>query len=133
MMTFALPNMVTLGGVNLTDESRSPVAIDIDQRVSEKQLASGKKIKFLLENCSKFSMSWENVASSASTTVDGCGGRDEIKALAFSGTTQTLVLHYLGGTTVSYTVFIDSYQEEIVMRRASALRYRISLGLEEQG
>jgi hypothetical protein len=132
-VTFSMPAVVTLNGVTLTDESRGGVMVTLDPRVIDKQLASGKRIKYLLKNCRIFSITWENVAGDATTTVDGFGGADEIRDLAFTAEVMTLGLTYTNGNTDEYQVFVTGHSEQILMRRNYMLRYTVTLDLEEQG
>lgn len=124
------PNLIVLGGTNLTDESRS-YAEDRDERGVEVELADGTIKKYIKSVKRTFDISWENVHKSAAGTVDGFGGRDEIRALGMSG--DALTLSVRDGVTISnYTVFVDNYDEEIIIRRGADSRYQVSLSLKEQ-
>lgn len=131
-ITFSLPNLIKLNGTELTDESRQPLQESRDERSVTIELATGKKRKFIKSIARKWDINWENVADSASRTVDGFAGRDEIRALAQSGATMTLVIQDGRNPDETYTVFVDSYDEELLMRRSGFYRYKVSLSLEEQ-
>jgi hypothetical protein len=131
-LTFRLPNLVMLNGVELTDENRNPLQETRDERSVVIELATGKKRKFIKSIARKWEISWDNVAESASNTIDGFAGRDEIRTIAQSGETMTLVLTDGRTSTETYTVFVDDYNEELLMRRNGHFRYKISLSLEEQ-
>lgn len=130
-VTFRYPNLISVNGVELTDESREPLQEDRDERSSVVELASGKKKKFIKGIRRKWSINWTNVAESSSQTVDGKGGRNDIRTLAQLGTPLTFVIHD-GKVTETYTVFVDSYSESLIMRRTN-FRYSVTLSLEEQG
>ena len=49
-MIFRYPNYVSLGGVELTDESRQPVPVTLDQRKVELELANGRLKKYIKAN-----------------------------------------------------------------------------------
>lgn len=137
--SFALPALVELYPVGddpiyITDESRAPIQVDLDARFIDKSLASGRKKRFFLRNCSKFQITWENVGSSADYTVDGFAGRDEIKALAYSSDSLSFVMRADDDSTMyDCRVFVTDYSEELTLRRGAPenFRYKISLGLEQ--
>ena len=134
-MQFRYPNLVQLNGVDLTDESRQPLQESRDERSVVVDLASGKKKKFIKGIRRKWSISWDNVAMTATDTVDGKGGRNEIRSLAQSGGSMTLVIQDGRNTPETYTVFVDNYSDELQMRRGEGdmFRYKVSIDLEEQG
>lgn len=131
-LNFSLPNLIKLDGTELTDESRQALQETRDERSVVIELATGKKRKFIKSIARKWDISWDNVAESASNTVDGFAGRDEIRAIAQSGETMTLLIQDGRNATETYTVFVESYDEELLMRRGSHFRYKVSLSLEEQ-
>lgn len=138
-MAFALPALVEMYEFGddvtyLTDESRTGVSIDLDQRFVEKTLASGRKKRFLLRNCHTFSVGWEMIPANAAGTIDGFLGRDEIKALANLGVPLVFTLRADNDTTMYDALcFVTDYSEEIVFRRGTPdnFRYKISLSLEQ--
>lgn len=132
-MTFRYPNLVKLGNDQLTDESRQPIQEDRDERSTMIELASGKKKKFVKGVWRSWDISWDNVAANSDLTVDGFGGRDEIRSLAEGAGLLTLVLSDGINPAETYNVYIDSYDEELLSRRGSEFRYRVNLSLSEQG
>lgn len=132
--TFRYPNKITLGGAALTDESRQPVQEDRDERSVKVDLASGRKKKFVKSVCRRWSISWENVGKNADETVDGKGGRDELRSISEGAGYITLVMDGGEDGDETYTVEVDNYSEEELMRRGpGGFRYRITLDLTEQG
>jgi hypothetical protein len=131
-MTLRYPTLVTLGGVALTEEGRKPVPESRDERSVSKELASGKIRKYIKKSARKWTVEWELVPVSSSKTIDGKGGRDEIRALAYAQTTKVLILNDGYHSAETYTVWIDDYQEECILRRGIDSRYRITIELTEQ-
>lgn len=133
-LSFRYPNLVTLGGTNLTDESRQPLQEERDERSNIIDLASGKKKKFVKGVWRTWTISWENVSANASETIDGFGGRDEIRSIAEGAGFIPLVLEDGRTGTETYTVYVDSYSEEVLARRGpGGFRYSCSLTVIEQG
>lgn len=128
-ISLTLPNIMSLDGTALTEESRQPFSVALENREVVVELANGAKRKYLKGTFRKFNINWENVAKNAATTVDGFGGRDEIRAKAFTGGSLELVVTD-GIDTDTYTVFVDSYSEELLQRRAYADGYRYNISLE---
>ncbi len=132
-MNFRFINLVKLNGVELTDESRAPLQEERDLRSVPIDLASGKIRKFIKGLRHKWTITWDNVGESASQTVDGKGGRNEVRAIAQIGDTMTFVIQDGRHTAETYTVFVDSYTDSVVMRRVDCNRYTCTISLVEQG
>lgn len=132
-MNLRYPSVIRLSGTDLTEESRGPLQEDRDERSVVVDLASGKKRKFIKGIRRKWSVEWENVAGQATHTLDGKAGRNEIRSLAQSGSPLTLVIRDGRNADETYTVYVESYNESLTMRRSGFFRYRITLSLEEQG
>jgi hypothetical protein len=132
-MQLRYPNLVTLGGVELTDEGRQPLQEERDERSVTVDLASGKKRKFIKGVRKSWNISWEMVPMHDGLTIDGCGGRNEIRSLAQGGAPLSFTIQDSYNVTENYTVFITDYSETVQFRRGEGSRYQISLGLEEQG
>lgn len=132
-MSFIYPNLVSLGGQELTDEGRKPLSETRDERSVVVELASGRKRKFIKGVLRSWDIEWENVPMHSGLTVDGHGGRNEIRSLAQSG--SPLTFEYKDGHNAleTYTVFVEDYNESVTFRRGEGSRYRITLRLEEQG
>lgn len=132
-MQFRYPNLVKLGTIELTDESRGPLSEEREERSNVVELASGRKVKFIKQINRRFSLSWDNVPEDASKTIDSKGARDEIRTLAQSETIMDFVIQDGLHPVETYSVFIEEYNEEIIIRRPNLFRYKITLALEERG
>jgi hypothetical protein len=133
--TFRYPNLITLAGVDLTDESRGPLSEDRDERSNYVDLASGRKKKFVKSVRRSWSVSWENVGMSADDTVDGKGARNELREIAESAGTMTFTIQDGRNDPETYTVFIEDFSSELIMRHGGedGFRFNMSLSLIEQG
>lgn len=133
MSFLAMPNLLTLGGMNLTDEGREPLSIDIDERSTVVDLASGRKKKFIQRVCFSYDISWENVSYDKTTTIDGHAGFKEIFALVHSADPLYLHVEADGHTANNIEVFVSGFSSEITRRRAcvEGNLYTINLSLEE--
>lgn len=134
-MQFRYPALIKLNTTTLTDESRGPLKEDRDERSVKLTLASGRIRKYIKGIRRKWDVSWENVAMDSSNTIDGFAGRNEIRSLAQSGDTLTLTIQDGRNTDETYTVFIDSYTDEVVMRQGPGemFRYSVKMSLIEEG
>lgn len=133
VISFLYPNLVSLGGVQLTDEGRSPLSESRDERSVTVDLASGRKKKYIKSVRRTWDISWTMVPMHNGLTVDGHGGRNEIRSLAAGGAPLTFTIVDSFNSAEVYTVFVTDYQETITFRRGEGSRYDIQLGLEEQG
>jgi hypothetical protein len=132
-MNFKFPNLIKLNNVDLTDESRDPLEITRDAREVVVDLASGKKVKYVKKIVKKFSVSWDKMPMNASQTIDGKGGRNELRNIVALGGPIPLVIQDGTNPPETYTVFVTNYSERLNMRRDGYYQYSVSLELEEQG
>lgn len=133
-MVFSLPNIINLGGVDLTDEGRAPLQTTLELREVMVELANGSKKKYIKgKHWRKWVVTWDNTAKSVSQTVDGFGGRDEIKLIAFTPGALTLLVQEATPGEETYIVFVESYDEEVLRRRTDdiGMRYKVTLSLIE--
>lgn len=127
------PNLISLGGVQLTDEGRKPITENRDERSVIVDLASGKKKKYIKGVRRTWTIDWEMVPMHSGLTIDGHGGRNEIRSLAYGGATLSFTYLDSYNSLETYTVFVSEYNENMIFRRGEGSRFQISLSLEEQG
>lgn len=128
------PNIVKLDNVDLTDESRSPLQEERDERSVIVDLASGRKKKFVKGVRRRWTMDWENVAANANETVDGKGGRDEMRSIAEGAAFVPFTVQDGRNAPENYTVMVESYSEEVLRRVGlEGFRYKVSMTVIEQG
>lgn len=130
----SLPNFISLGGVELTDQGRT-FASAKDERSTSVQLASGLTKKYFMGNIKNtFSLSWTWLPGLTSLTFDGKGGRDSIKTLVDMRDVHTLIVRSPVGSSATYTVWIESYSETILRRdaRGNTIWYEVQMELKEQ-
>lgn len=117
----------------MTDEGRKPITESRDERSVIVDLASGKKRKFIKGVKRSWQIEWEMVPMDATKTIDGHGGRNEIRSLAQGGAPLTFTFQDGHNALETYTVFVTDYNETMSFRRGYGSRFQISLELEEQG
>jgi hypothetical protein len=122
--------LLTLGGSTLTNHGRT-FEEKIDERSTIVELASGRLRKYVKYVGHEWTLSWTWLPNDTSTT-DGNGGRDVIKAL-YDGEEKALVVYDLNGGTDTYTVFITDYNEKLLRRDYNGTRsyWEVSLTLKE--
>lgn len=131
-LTFQKVNLVELGTTELTDHTRGPLGIEYEEIRVENRLAGGKMRRYSVGYKRRFSLSWEYLPGPDAATVDGKAGRDTLQALVVANT-STLTFNYRDANDddVSFTVFIDSYSEELLKRYDNQL-WAVTLSLVEQ-
>jgi hypothetical protein len=129
----ALPNLISLNGVEFTDQGRT-LSSSRDERSATVQLANGLTKKYFMAVKYSFSLNWTMLPSTASKTYDKKGARDELKALVDTQDTLTLIVRSPIGSSSTYTVWVDSYSEDIVRRDyiSNTIFYEVKLDLKEQ-
>lgn len=129
----ALPNFISLGGVELTDQGRTYSSAR-DERSQTVQLASGLTKKYFMAVKYSFNLSWDMLPSTSAQTFDGKAARDSIKTLVDTQSTLTLIVRTPIGSASTFTVWVDSYSEDIVRRdyTNNVIWYNVKLDLKEQ-
>lgn len=80
-MTFRARSILEVNGVTLTEHNRSPLNVDFELIESSKRTVSGRLRSYVVAKKHNLSVSWENLPSLTSKTVDGYGGGEAIRAL----------------------------------------------------
>lgn len=140
----ALNNFVTLGEFGgtafpLTDQGRT-FSMARDERSVPVTLSNGIVKKYFMAVKYSFSLSWTFLPSSHLKTYDGKYARDKIKELTdYIDGPLTLTLQRTAsgspvGDTTSYTVWVESYSEDIIRRDyiSNNIWYEVKLDLKEQ-
>lgn len=129
----ALSNLVSLGGVEFTDDGRN-FQETRDERAVSVELASGKVIKYIKAEKRTFQIDWEWLPQTSTFTSDHRGARNDLRPICYNGATTTMVVRNAIGGTETYTVFVEGYSEELLRRDAISgnLLYHISIALREQ-
>ncbi len=129
----ALSNLVSIGGVEFTDEGRT-FSESRDAREVVVELASGKIVKYIKAMKRSFELSWEWLPQSNAFTIGNKGARNELRPICYTGNTTTVVIRNAIGGSETYTVFVEDYSEELLRRDPTNgnLLYNISITLREQ-
>ncbi len=127
-------NLMSLDGVELSDHGRK-FSSDKIQKIVQVELANGTRKQYVKATKRNFKMQWSWLPNGDSSTSDGFAGRDTLKSLCMNENTHTLVLRDLAsGSTQNFTVFVDSYSEDIARRdyKGGIYFYNITVELTEQ-
>lgn len=129
----SLPNLISLGGVELTDQGRT-FSMSRDERSVPVQLASGVTKKYFMAVKYSFSLNWDMLPNASTKTYDLKSARDAIKTISDTQDVLTLIVRSPIGATNTYTVWVDSYSEDIVRRDyvGNTIWYNVKLDLKEQ-
>jgi hypothetical protein len=129
----SLPNLISLGGYELTDQGRT-LSIARDERSIAVELAAGLTKKYFKAVKYSFSLKWTQLPSLSTQTYDRKEARNTLKVLSDTQTVLPLIVRAPIGTTQTYNVWIESYSEDILRRDyiSNAIFYEVSLELKEQ-
>lgn len=128
-----MANILSLNGLEFTDQGRT-LSENREERSVVVQLASGKIKKYIMAIKKNWSISWQWLPNDPSFTHDGLNARDQLRGIAYVGNTFTMLLRNNYGQTDSYTVWVESYSEEMIRRDdvSGQYFYNVSLELKEQ-
>lgn len=130
-LTFSKPQLMTWNGTIVTDHNRSPLSVDVERIERVSRMANGTLRKYVIADKRTFSMSWENVPSKATFTVDGGWGANEIETFYNNNKgAVTLVLRFSDGSTETYTVVLTEFSKELSGRGRYDM-YNVNVTLEE--
>ena len=133
-IAFRYPNLIIINGVGLSDEGRQPIQEERDAREIKVTLASGRIKKYTQGDFKKWTINWDTISMDALHTVDGQGGRNEIRNnIAYTSGPLSMQIQDGKNPIEYYTVFVDSYQETLKYRRQDTFYYTIQLVVYEQG
>lgn len=104
----ALANMITLNGVELTDDGRTWDE-NHDPRIVQNELANGSIRRYNKAQKKKFQIAWTWLPNASASTTDRKGGRDAVRAIAYSGASATLLVRNVAtGPTSSVTTAVTT-------------------------
>lgn len=129
----AYENLFSINGIEFTDQNRT-ISESREERSVAVQLANGNTMKYVMGEKKRWSINWTWLPDNEQLTYDGKGARDHIRALSYTGNTYTLVMRSSYGSIETYTIFIESYSENIVRRDTvnGQYFYDVSVELAEQ-
>lgn len=125
--------LITLDGIRLTDQGRTPLEVSRDERSIEVELANGDLKKYVKGVKKTFSMTWAWLPDSDDDTIDGHAARHTIASnFASSGNSHELMLEAEDGFVEMYIVYISSYSETLKRRTPNGAFWDVSLELKEK-
>lgn len=138
-MAIALPkgSLIKINSTELSEHNRSAMRLEREAIKFDKRTVTGTMRRLYIASKRTLSISWERLPALDSQTVDGKAGRNTLKSLYDSNIGSSITVSYYEvdssnqQTPVTFTGFIDSYQEELVKRFSSQL-WNVSITLVEQ-
>jgi hypothetical protein len=129
----AYENILSLNDTEFTDQGRT-LSESREERAVSVQLASGKIKKYVMGEKKRWSLEWSWLPNSSSMTHDGKAARDQLRAIAYTGNTVTMLVRNTYGQTDTYTVWVESYSEDVIRRDTvnGEFFYNVSIELMEQ-
>jgi len=136
-MAYALffPAAVWLDNVPLTDQGRSPISINRNERSILVELANGDQRKYVKAVKNTFETSWQWLPDEDYQTLDGGAGRKTLRTLIGEddGDSHSLRFFDRNGGSKDYTVFVGDFNENLIKRDPSTgiFMWQISVSFTE--
>jgi hypothetical protein len=129
----------------LSDHNRSPVQVSNNKIENSKRMANGLMRKYVVANKKSWSVSWSNLPSLTTQTVDGYLGAMELQSFYSSNFDNPITLSFYSGTlsvptqakgtipsaTSTHTVFISNFTCTINKRLGDIDYWDVSIDFEE--
>lgn len=127
----AKPRLMRWSGNAISDHNRSELQISPERIEKKQRMADGTMRKYVVADKRTFTVSWRDLPHSASFTVDGFWGANEIVAFynATIGDFQ-LELTFGDATTETYTVMFSDIESDITKRGAYDF-WQLNVTMEE--
>lgn len=138
-LTFARPALVSLGGNVLSDHNRSELGISVERIETKQRMANGTMRKYWVADKRTFTLSWDQLPTINSQTVDGYLGGSALETLYNTsvGAVSLLVRTKSTGnapytyTDTPYTVMFTDFTKSVQKRWATYELWNVSITLEE--
>ena len=128
----AVANLIQLGGYEFTDQGRT-WSEQREEKFVEVELANGNIVRYVKAIKHKWTLDWKWMPNAGSATYDNKNARDILWNLVQQGTTLSFVLRRnIDLTASTYTVFVDTYSEDLIRRDSGIYYYNVKLELKEQ-
>lgn len=124
MPTLTLPvgSLITIGGNTISEHNRQPVSISTNRIEKIQRMANGTLRKFFVADKKVINVSWADLPSRASYTVDGFYGARDIKdfyeSASGKGTFSVTVKYGNTANAENLTMIFTSCSFELVKRNA---------------
>lgn len=133
MARIVLPkaSLVSFNGNALTEHNRQPLTVTPDQIENKQRMADGTMRKYFIAAKRVYQISYENVPGTASKTVDGKWGANDINSFYYNTPGPfTMLLKYANGNTETVTVMFSSFECDL-QNRGYDDNYNVTIGVEE--
>jgi hypothetical protein len=131
MSALYFPAAVWIDSIPLTDQGRSPVSVQREEKFTENELANASKVRYFRGVKRRWSFSWTFLPDSDHQTIDGYAARREIvELLGKDGKDHVLRFYDKDWTYEEYFVFCDSYTEDLIKRDPSGHMFLWEVSVE---
>lgn len=117
-----------------SDHNREPLTVDTERIEVTRRTAKGARRRYHIADKVSFSVSWSNLPSNNTRTVDGKMGADDLEAMYKANLSTDEVIVTLAdedlGTT-SYIMHIVGFSKTIVKRYKDSYLYDVTIDFEE--
>jgi hypothetical protein len=128
---FVLPSLMTWGNHKISDHNRGALTIGVNRIEESTRMANGTMRKFIIADKRTFSTDWSDLPQSATHTVDGYWGKQEIENWYNTNPGAfDLKLYYGDGTSSTYSVMMTKFGADI-SKRGTFDFWKVSITLEE--
>ncbi|AXH67256.1 hypothetical protein SEA_WOFFORD_61 [Streptomyces phage Wofford] len=130
-MILPKPRLMRWNNNAVTDHNRGELSVDVERIEKKQRMADGTMRKYIVADKRTFDVQWQNLPHTASHTVDGHWGANEI--INFYNSTPgafTLELSYGDGTVQTYQVMFSDISHNLTKRGAYDF-YEVSVSMEQ--
>jgi len=114
---FDINALMEFNNNKVTDHNRQPLSVTVERIESPKRMANGTRRKYVVADKRTFSTSWNELPSSATYTVDGFWGGEELENFYNNNAGEfTLKLTYGDKTQKSFRVMFTSFRKTLSKR-----------------
>lgn len=131
-MTFARPRLLRFNGNAVSDHNRGELGIDVERIETKNRMANGTLRTYHVADKRTFSVSWDQIPTLASQTVDGFWGGADLENF-YNNTVGSFTLGITGrdGVEKTYTVVFTDFSRSVIKRWKTWELWNVNLTLEE--
>lgn len=113
---FPRGSIMTINGTNVSEHGRQPISLTPERIGAKDRMWNGKLRSSLIANKYSFTVTWNDLPSDTSRTVDGYMGGKALKDLYEAAVDPVAVVLAYDGTVVNYDMLITSFSYDVKNR-----------------
>lgn len=129
-LTFIRPKLIAFNGNPLTEHNRSPLSVNYERIETRQRTANGTLRGWHKGNKATWSCSWSMLPATASKTIDGYWGADDIENFYLNNNVFTLSVTRKDNGSTAHTVMFSEFSKELA-KRYNDYYYDLSFSAEE--